>query len=96
MIKKARFSTLVILFIVAIVTGSIVAGGLFLLNKSEENPTHKFLLPRGFTGWVEVTYEQPGFPALKKESRNFVYEVPTSGKIKTSSKNVQDQWIFII
>ncbi|QYR21962.1 hypothetical protein KZ483_02690 [Paenibacillus sp. sptzw28] len=93
-IKKARFSNLVLLLFIAIVTVCIVAVGLALLNKSAEKPTYKFLLPKGFTGWVEVTFEQPGFPPLKKEGRTIIYEVPPSGKVMTASKNVSGTLIL--
>jgi hypothetical protein len=95
LIKKASISNFFILLFIAIVTVGIVAVGFVLLNKSLENPTHKFLLPKGFTGWVEVTYEQPGFPALKKEGRTLIYEVPPSGKVMTASKNVSGTMILI-
>ena len=95
MIKKARFSDLTIPFIVGIVMIAIVVGSLILLNKSLENPTHKFLLPKGFTGWIEVTYEQPDFPALKEEGRTIIYQVPPSGKVMTSSKNVTGTMVLI-
>ncbi|GAA4837885.1 hypothetical protein GCM10023310_14400 [Paenibacillus vulneris] len=71
-----------------------MAVGLFLLNQSTENPTHKFLLTKGFTGWVEVTYEQPGSPALKEEGGTLIYEVPPSGKVMTSSKNVSGPMVL--
>lgn len=93
--KKSHFSNFLVLFIAAVVTVSIVAVGLILLNKSLENPTHKFLLPKEFTGWVEVTYEQPGSPALKEEGRTLLYEVPPSGKVMTSSKNVSGTMVLI-
>jgi hypothetical protein len=93
MIKKALRSDLIILLFIAIVTVCIVAGGIIVLN-IPENPTHKFLLSKGFTGWVEVTYEQPGYPALKKEGNSFIYEVPPSGKIMTSSKDVSGTMVL--
>ncbi|WP_379358885.1 MULTISPECIES: DUF6843 domain-containing protein [unclassified Paenibacillus] len=52
-----------------------------------DRTTHKYLLPEGFTGWIQVTYEQPEHPPLKTEGKKLVYEVPPSGKIVTSSKN---------
>jgi hypothetical protein len=91
MIKKARRSDLIILFLM-IVTVCIVAGGIVFLNIT--GSTHKYLLPKGFTGWVEVIYEQPGYPALKKEGNSFIYEVPPSGKIMTSSKNVSGPMVL--
>ncbi|RAV13596.1 DUF6843 domain-containing protein [Paenibacillus contaminans] len=93
--KKSHFSNYLVLFIAAIITVSIVAVGLILLNKSLENPTHKFLLPKEFTGWVEVAYEQSGSPALKEEGRTLLYEVPPSGKVMTSSKNVSGTMVLI-
>lgn len=94
MIKKARFSDLVIPFFAVIVTISIIAGGIILLNRTDRTTTHLFLLPKGFTGWVEVTYEQPGFPALIKEGRILIYEVPPSGKVMTTSKNVSGTMVL--
>jgi hypothetical protein len=95
MIKKAHYSDLVIPFIAVIVTLSIVAGGIILLNRTtERTTTHLFLLPKGFTGWVEVTYEQPGFPVLIKDGRILIYDVPHSGKILTASKNVSGTMIL--
>ncbi|MCP1311352.1 DUF6843 domain-containing protein [Paenibacillus tyrfis] len=79
--------------LVAILTLCLVVGGIFFFNISER-PTHKFLLPKGFTGWVEVIYEQPGYPALKKENQFIIYEVPSSGKIMTSSKNITGPMVF--
>jgi hypothetical protein len=93
-IKMARFSNLVFLLFIAIVTVCIVAAGFILLNKALDNPTHKFLLPKGFTGWVEVTFEQPGFPPLKREGLTIIYEVPPSGKVMTASKNVSGTMVL--
>lgn len=87
MINKVSLSNIIIPFFIAIVTISIVVGGIILLNITEGKTSHKFLLPKGFTGWVEVTYEQPGFPALKNDGGTLIYEVPPSGKVMTSSKS---------
>lgn len=51
-----------------------------------------FLLPEGYTGWIQVTYEQEGYPELKREGWNFmgrdiVYPIPPSGELKTSSRS---------
>ncbi|MFD1956969.1 DUF6843 domain-containing protein [Paenibacillus thailandensis] len=86
--KKASRSKFLIPFYIAFaVTVCAAAGGMLFLTAGDERPVHRFILPKGFTGWVEVVYEQPGYPALKKEGRSFVYEVPSSGKIATSSRN---------
>lgn len=75
-----------ITFVVAVLV-CLVGGALFILNKSD-NPTNKFLLPNDYTGWVEVTFDQVDSTSLKHEGNNIIFEVPPSGKIKTSSKNV--------
>ncbi|KRF39833.1 DUF6843 domain-containing protein [Paenibacillus sp. Soil787] len=75
-----------ITFVVAVLV-CLVVGALFISNKSD-NPTNKFLLPKDYTGWVEVTFAQTDSTALKNEGNNIIFEVPPSGKIKTSSKNV--------
>lgn len=75
-----------ITFVVAMLV-CLVVGVLFILNNSD-NPTNKFLLPNNYTGWVEVTFDQVESTSLKYEGNNIVFEVPPSGKIKTSSKNV--------
>lgn len=83
------------LFILAIVTVCIVVTGIVLFNKFiETNTTHKFLLPKGFTGWIEVTYEQPDSPALKKDGSTLIYEVPPSGKVMTSSTSVSGSMVL--
>ncbi|WP_127589121.1 DUF6843 domain-containing protein [Paenibacillus koleovorans] len=65
-----------------------------VLTACNARPTHLFVLPQGFTGWVEVTYEQPNAPALKEERNHIVYEVPASGKVATSSANKAGPMVF--
>ncbi|CAG7659137.1 DUF6843 domain-containing protein [Paenibacillus allorhizosphaerae] len=47
-----------------------------------------FLLPDNFLGVFEVRFEQKEYPSLKRDgffSKNYVYEIPTSGVLNTSS-----------
>ncbi|MDF2958897.1 MAG: hypothetical protein K0S39_632 [Paenibacillus sp.] len=46
---------------------------------------HKYIVSYGYTGWVEVTFDQTESPPLEKEHRTYVYHIPASGKLKTSS-----------
>ncbi|MBH5319604.1 hypothetical protein I6N90_17545 [Paenibacillus sp. GSMTC-2017] len=93
-IKKARVLDFYMLCFIILVMLCLIAGAVFFLMLSS-NPTHKFLLPNGFTGTIEVTFEQSEFPALKKEGRSIIiYEVPPSGKISTSSKNISGQVVL--
>jgi hypothetical protein len=35
--------------------------------------THMFVFPQGYAGWVEVVYDQPGEPAIKRDrGRNLI------------------------
>ncbi|MEV5024551.1 DUF6843 domain-containing protein [Paenibacillus sp. LPE1-1-1.1] len=43
---------------------------------------------------VEVIYEQLNSPELKQDGNYIVYEVYSTGKIKTSSKNVTGPMVF--
>ncbi|MDQ0903135.1 hypothetical protein [Paenibacillus sp. V4I7] len=74
--------------IVCLILGTIIIFG------NPDNPTHKFLLPKEYSGWIEVVFDQPEFPALKHEGNYIVYEVPPSGKIKTSSRNISGSMVF--
>lgn len=93
MAQNAR-STKFVVLIIALLVVCIAAAVTIVLSTMEERVTHKYILPQGFTGWVEVTYEQPGHPALKKEGRKWVYEIPASGKLTTSSKNSAGPMVF--
>jgi hypothetical protein len=82
-----------VLGLISITTFCLVVGGLIFITLSER-VTHKFLLPKGFTGWVKVVFEQPEYPALKQEQNYLLYEVPSSGTIMTSSKNYSGPVVF--
>ncbi|RIX51240.1 hypothetical protein D3P08_17380 [Paenibacillus nanensis] len=93
MAQTARSTKLAVL-IIALLVVCIAAAVTLVLSAMEERVTHKYVIPQGFTGWVEVTYEQQGHPALKKEGRKWVYEIPTSGKLSTSSRNISGPMLF--
>lgn len=59
-----------------------------------DKQTHKFILPKNYSGLVEVIYEQPYSPSLKQDGNYIVYEVYSTGTIKTSSKNVTGPMVF--
>ncbi|RJE84628.1 hypothetical protein D3P07_22100 [Paenibacillus sp. 1011MAR3C5] len=86
MVKKSRAFNMV-MWVSTLIIVCMAAGVIILLSISENKITHKYILPEGFTGWVEIIYEQPGYPALKKEGKKYIYNVPESGKMLTSTKN---------
>ncbi|WP_284645045.1 DUF6843 domain-containing protein [Paenibacillus silviterrae] len=60
---------------------------LFLILTVNRNPLHIYLLPENFVGQVQTIFEQPDAPPLAKENNNtYIYHVPASGTLKTSSR----------
>jgi len=47
-----------------------------------------YLVPEHFVGEVEVTFEQTNSPPLAKEGKAYIYNIPPSGKLSTSSPMV--------
>ncbi|MBP1988636.1 DUF6843 domain-containing protein [Paenibacillus eucommiae] len=62
---------------------ALIAFTLYYL--SPNNYDHKYLLPQGYTGWVEITFDQPDSPPLEREGKSYVYEIPADGKLQTST-----------
>src|SRR6266853_4026733 len=48
------------------------------------HPT-KFLVPKGYVGWIEVKYGEPNSPALQMNERTFICQIPDGGLLSTSS-----------
>ena len=63
----------------------LLLGFLFLIMTVNRNPLHIYVLPEGFHGAVEVTFDQAGSPPLEKDGNSYIYYIPPSGKLKTSS-----------
>ncbi len=59
-----------------------IAFGMVGISKQK---SHVYLLPSGFTGWVEIQYNQVNRPALPKEGEAFVHKIPDSGVLQTSN-----------
>jgi hypothetical protein len=66
----------------------IVAGLLFLIATTSNQPLHIYLLPDNFVGEVEITFDQVVYPPLDQEHQTYFYNIPKSGRLKTSSKMV--------
>ncbi|MFK7692723.1 DUF6843 domain-containing protein [Paenibacillus sp. HJGM_3] len=72
-------------FVAAAIT-CLVMGFFFLVATTNKYPLHIYLVPENFVGEVEVTFEQTAFPPLPKERNSYIYNIPASGKLKTSNK----------
>jgi hypothetical protein len=76
-VKKMKiflaFSTIIFVILLVIIGGYSVP------------EQHKYIVQTGYTGWVEVTFDQADSPPLEKENGTYVFHIPASGKLKTSS-----------
>jgi hypothetical protein len=63
----------------------MVTGIIFLNITLNKNPLHVYLIPENFVGEIEVTFDQADYPPLPKEGNSYIYNIPESGKLKTSS-----------
>lgn len=64
----------------------LAAGVLFLIATTSKNPLHVYLIPENFVGEINIVFEQAAYPPLDKEKNSYIYRVPKSGKLQTSSK----------
>lgn len=62
-----------------------VAAVIYGLRGTTNQTTHIYLLPQSYTGWVEITYNQPDSPELDREGDDYVYVIPDTGELRTSS-----------
>jgi hypothetical protein len=51
----------------------------------------EFLIPEGYVGWVEVKYGELNTPALRLNKGTFIFEIPDSGVVSTSSP-LEEGW----
>jgi hypothetical protein len=45
----------------------------------------RFLIPDGYVGWVRVEFQSSGAPPAPVENGEYVFQIPPSGLLKTSS-----------
>ncbi len=45
----------------------------------------RFLMPEGYVGWVRVEFQSSGAPPVPVENGEYVFQIPPSGLLKTSS-----------
>ncbi len=44
------------------------------------------MIPDGYVGWVKIYFEIPNAPALPVEDGHYLFDIPSTGVLKTSSK----------
>lgn len=68
-------------------------GAWFSINAPNSTPrSMRFLIPEGYSGWVQIEFEAPGAPALPQEGGTTVLQIPPSGTLRTSSPE-QYGWV---
>ncbi len=65
----------------------LFAGYVFFTKR----PSKHFYVPEGIEGWVTVKYESEGAPPLPVEDGTFIFRIPESGILETSSE-FEDGW----
>jgi len=82
LINNKTLKLIVSLFVIFAIAS---IGFLWYVFQPEEGK--KYLFPEGYRGWVCITYDKPGTPALKIEGDALVLKVPKNGVIETSSRS---------
>ncbi|GLI06160.1 hypothetical protein YDYSG_21900 [Paenibacillus tyrfis] len=88
MLKKLYVVYLVVFFAISI--GAIVIGS-YGINDQE---SHSYVLPDGYTGWVEIRYEQKDSPPLIREGKEYVHLIPRTGILNTSDSPTSGEMKF--
>jgi hypothetical protein len=73
---------------VAVCTVALFAGLAVWLTVGVRNSARRssrFLIPEGYVGWVRVEFHISGAPPVAVEDGEYVFRVPPSGLLKTSS-----------
>ena len=47
--------------------------------------TERWIIPKGYVGWLRLDYRVPGAPPLPIENGRFLVRMPLSGRLQTSS-----------
>ncbi|KEQ24700.1 hypothetical protein ET33_08205 [Paenibacillus tyrfis] len=88
MLKKLYVAYLVVFFGISI--GAIIIGS-YGIN---DQKSHIYVLPDGYTGWVEIRYEQEDSPPLPREGAEYVNLIPRTGILNTSDSPTSGEMKF--
>ena len=50
---------------------------------------YSFLIPEGYVGWIRVDFEVPGAPPLPVEGDFYILKFSDTGRLQTSSRDIQ-------
>ncbi|MBB3111314.1 ribosomal protein L37AE/L43A [Paenibacillus phyllosphaerae] len=56
------------------------------IASADEEPRNVYLIPKGYTGWIEIHYRQASYPLIEINNNEYVFEIPDSGILRISNK----------
>lgn len=65
----------------------------FVRGQEEMRAPEKYIIPKGYVGWVRVDLGVPGAAALPVEDGRLVFNIPATGRLETSSK-LEEGWAY--
>jgi hypothetical protein len=71
------------------------------IRSQEENRQHpyRYLIPKGYIGWVRVDFNVKDAPALLIENGYYIFKIPATGRLQTSSDDgdgiLEDQYFYV-
>jgi len=77
-----RASKISVTVVAVIAVAAVAAIGTLGTNKQKN---HIYVMPDGYTGWIQVVYNQQNYAALPKEGQAFLHTIPPDGVLMTSS-----------
>jgi hypothetical protein len=79
--RPARITVLIALLVAVIAAAAWFSFGAHSILRRPA----RFWIPEGYVGWVTVEFEIPNAPPLPIEDGRYVFRIPASGDLKTSS-----------
>jgi hypothetical protein len=71
----------------SVTAGALLALGVVILGAGGCAAHHRqYLIPKGYVGWVRVDFEIPGAPPIPLEDGSYVFKIPPSGRMQTSTR----------
>jgi hypothetical protein len=88
-----KHSKRAVLGMAAVLAAPLLAGCSCFKKGGELNPFHfRYLIPDGYSGWVQIQYEVPNPPPVPEENGCDLVRVPANGVFQTSDEDPSGCW----
>lgn len=77
-----RHGPILVVSSLILVVASILAAG---QQKDERLHPYRYLIPRGYVGWIRVDFDVKAAPPLPVEGNYYVVKIPATGHFQTST-----------